>query len=46
MKLWLEQNDIEMNLRHNEGKSIVAERFIKTLKEKLSQQTFILMKTS
>ena len=32
MKSWLHNNDIEMYLTHNNGKSIVAERFIKTLK--------------
>ena len=34
MKLWLENNDIEMYSTHNEGKSFVAERFIRTLKTK------------
>ena len=28
-------NDIEMYLIHNEGKSVVAERFIRTLKNKI-----------
>ena len=32
MKSWLEKNDIEMYSSHNEAKSIVAERFIRTLK--------------
>ena len=32
MKSWLEKNSIEMYLTHNEGKSVVAERFITTLK--------------
>ena len=32
MKLWLEKNAIEMNSTHNEEKSVVGERFIKTLK--------------
>ena len=32
LKLWLEKNDIEMYSAHNEGKSIVAEIFIRTLK--------------
>ena len=32
MKSWLEKNDKEMCSMHNEGKSVVAERFIKTLK--------------
>ena len=31
MKSWLQDNDIEMYLTHKEGKSVVAERFIKTL---------------
>ena len=28
------KNDIEMYSTHNEGKSIITERFIRTLKEK------------
>ena len=35
MKSWLEKNDIEMYLTHNEGKSVVAERFIRTIKNKI-----------
>ena len=35
MKSWLEKNDIEMYSTHNEGKSIIAERFIRTLKNKI-----------
>ena len=31
-KKWLKDNDIEMYSIHNEGKSVVAERFIRTLK--------------
>ena len=31
----LKDNDIEMYLIHNEGKSVVAERFIRTLKTKI-----------
>ena len=34
-KKWLKENDIEMYLKHNEGKSVVAERFIRTLKNKI-----------
>ena len=30
-KNWLKDNDIEMHSIHNEGKSVVAERFIRTL---------------
>ena len=32
---WLRHNDIEMYSIHNEGKSVVAERFIRTLKTKI-----------
>ena len=35
MKSWLEKNDIEIYLAHNEGKSLVAEIFIRTLKTKI-----------
>ena len=35
MKLFLQNNDIEMYSTHNEGKSVVAERFIRTLKNKI-----------
>ena len=35
MKWWLEKNDIEMYSTHNEGKSVVTERLIKTLKNKI-----------
>ena len=34
-KKWLKDNDIEMCSIHNEGKSVVAERFIRTLKTKI-----------
>ena len=34
-KKWLKDNDIEMYLIHNEGKSVVVERFIRTLKNKI-----------
>ena len=34
-KKWLKDNDIEMYLIHNEGKSVVAERFICKLKTKI-----------
>ena len=35
MKLFLQNNNIEMYSMHNEGKSNVAERFIRTLKNKI-----------
>ena len=34
-KKWLKDNDIEMHSIHNEGKPVVAERFIRTLKTKI-----------
>ena len=34
-KKWLKDNDIELYSIHNEGKSVVAERFIKSLKTKI-----------
>ena len=36
---WLKDNDIVMYSTHNEGKSVVAERFIKTLKSKIYKYT-------
>ena len=35
LRKWLKDNDFEMYSVHNEGKSFVAERFIKTLKTKI-----------
>ena len=35
MQKWLDDNDILMYLTDNEGKSVVAERFIKALKSKI-----------
>ena len=35
MKPWLEKNDIEMHSTNNEEKSVTAERFIITLKNKI-----------
>ena len=35
MTFWLQDNDIEMYSTHNDGKSFVAERFIRTLKNKI-----------
>ena len=34
-KRWLKDTDMEMYLTHNEGKSVVAERFIRNLKNKI-----------
>ena len=38
-KNFLKDNDIEMYSANNEGKSVVAERFIKTLKNKIYKHT-------
>ena len=35
MKSWLEKNDTKMYSMHNEGKSVVVQRFIRTLKNKI-----------
>ena len=35
MQQWLDNNNILIYLTHNEGKSVIAERFIKTLKAKI-----------
>ena len=35
MKSWLRKNDIEKYSTHNEGKFLIAERFIRTLKIKI-----------
>ena len=35
MKFWLQDNDTENCSTHNEGKSIVVERFIRALKNKI-----------
>ena len=34
-KKWLKENNIEMYSTHNEGKSFIAERFIRTLENKI-----------
>ena len=35
MQEWLDNNNILMYSTHNEGKSVIAGRFIKTLKAKI-----------
>ena len=35
MQEWVDNNDILMYSTHNEGKLVIAERFIKTLKPKI-----------
>ena len=44
MKSWLEKNDIEMYSTHNEGKSVVAERFITTIKNKTYKHMTLISK--
>ena len=39
MKSWLEKNVLEIYSTHNEGKFIVSERFMKTLKNKIYKYT-------
>ena len=38
MQEWLDNNDILRYSTHNEGKSVIAERFIKTLKSKINKK--------
>ena len=35
MKSWLQDNDVEMHSAHIEEKSVIADRFIRTLKDKI-----------
>ena len=35
MQLWLEKNNLEIYSTNNEGKSVIAERFIRSLKNKI-----------
>ena len=39
MSEWLENNDLFIFLTYNEGKSVITERFIKTLKAKIYKKT-------
>ena len=39
MKSWLEKNDIEIYSTHNEGKIVIAERFISMLNNKSNKYT-------
>ena len=43
-KSWLQDNDIEIYLTHNEGKPAVAERFIRTLKNKIYKYMTLMSK--
>ena len=44
LKKWLRDKDIVMHSTHNEGKSVVAERFIKTLKSKIYKYMTLISK--
>ena len=44
LKKWLKENHIEMYSTHNEGKSVVAERFIRTLKNKIFKHVIAVSK--
>ena len=44
VKSWLEKSDIKMYSTHNEGKSVVAERFIRILKNKIYKHMNSLIK--
>ena len=45
MKSWLQDNDIAMYSRHNKVKSVVAERFIRTIKNKIYKYMTSISKT-
>ena len=45
MKSWLHDNDIEMYSTYSEGKFVIAERFIRSLKRKLYKYITSLLKT-
>ena len=44
MKSWLEKNDIEMYSTHNQEKSVVTERFIRTLRNKIYKYMTLISK--
>ena len=41
MKSWLQNNDVKKYSTHNEGKSVAAERFIRTIKNKIYKHASI-----
>ena len=43
-KKWLKDNNIEMLSTHNEGKSVAAEKFIRTLKNKIYKHMTVISK--
>ena len=46
LKKWLRDNNIEMYSANNEGKSVIAERFIKTIKNKIYKYMTSISKTA
>ena len=44
MKSWVEKRAIEMYSTHNEGKSVIAERFIRALKNKIYKYVILVSK--
>ena len=43
-KKWLKDNEIEMYSTYNERKSVIAERFIRTLKNKIYKHLTVVSK--
>ena len=46
MKPWLQDNNTEMYSAHNEGKSVVIERFMRTLKKKINKYMTLISKNA
>ena len=46
IKSWFQDNDIEMHSTHNEDKSVIAERFIRILKNKIYKYMTSVLKMS
>ena len=44
MKLWLQENDINIYSTRSDGKAVVVERFIRTLKNKIEKYMTIISK--
>ena len=44
MKFWFQDNNIEVYLTHNQGKFVLAERFMKTLKTKIYKYMTLISK--
>ena len=44
MKSWIEDNGTEMDSTNNEGKSVIAQKFIRTLKKKIHKYMTLISK--